>query len=30
MHDILPEDTPAWQFAERTIIDVLQRYGYRL
>lgn len=29
MHDILPETTPVWQFVERTIIAILQRYGYQ-
>lgn len=29
MHDILPEATPVWQFVERTITAILQRYGYQ-
>jgi len=29
MHDILPDQTAAWRFLERTAIDVLDRYGYR-
>ncbi len=28
MNDILPQDTPCWQFLERTVADVLARYGY--
>ncbi len=28
MHDILPEETPLWQFVEDAIRGVLQRYGY--
>jgi len=29
MNDILPEQTPVWQFVENTLRDVLQNYGYR-
>ncbi len=28
MHDILPEQTPLWQYAEKIIRDVLSNYGY--
>ena len=28
MHDVLPEQTPLWQYAEQTIRDVLSAYGY--
>lgn len=28
MHDILPDQTPLWQYAEKTIRDVLGNYGY--
>ncbi len=28
MHDVLPEQTPLWQYAEQTIRDVLGAYGY--
>lgn len=29
MHDILPEHSPAWQFLESTLRDVLAAYGYQ-
>lgn len=29
MHDILPEQTPRWQFVEQAIRDVLGSYGYQ-
>ena len=29
MNDILPDQTPAWQFVEDTLRDVLASYGYR-
>ncbi|GMQ88612.1 MAG: histidine--tRNA ligase [Gammaproteobacteria bacterium] len=29
MNDILPEQTPVWQFVENTLRDVLQNYGFR-
>lgn len=29
MNDILPDQTPAWQFLERRVADVLGRYGYQ-
>lgn len=28
MHDVLPEQTPLWQYAERIIREVLSSYGY--
>ena len=28
MHDVLPEQTPLWQYAERSIKEVLSSYGY--
>jgi len=28
MHDVLPEQTPLWQYAERMIRDVVGAYGY--
>ena len=28
MHDVLPEQTPLWQYAEQMIKDVLGAYGY--
>jgi len=28
MHDVLPEQTPLWQYAEQIIRDVLSAYGY--
>ena len=28
MHDVLPEQTPLWQYAEHLIRDVLGAYGY--
>ncbi|MDD5277539.1 MAG: histidine--tRNA ligase [Methylovulum sp.] len=28
MHDVLPEQTPLWQYAEKIIRDVLNSYGY--
>lgn len=28
MNDILPESTPLWQWVERTLADILFRYGY--
>ncbi|MDD5229385.1 MAG: histidine--tRNA ligase [Methylococcales bacterium] len=28
MHDILPEQTPLWQYAEKIIREVLSNYGY--
>lgn len=28
MHDVLPEQTPLWQYAEQMIKDVLSAYGY--
>ena len=29
MSDILPEDTPLWQYIESTLRDLVARYGYR-
>ncbi|NOT12073.1 MAG: histidine--tRNA ligase [Methylococcaceae bacterium] len=29
MHDVLPEQTPLWQYAEQIIRDILGAYGYR-
>lgn len=29
MNDILPEQTPAWQYLESTVRDVLRAYGYQ-
>ncbi|MDD5579812.1 MAG: histidine--tRNA ligase [Methylobacter sp.] len=29
MHDVLPEQTPLWQYAEQIIKEVLEAYGYR-
>jgi len=29
MHDILPDQTPLWQYLEETVRDLFQRYGYR-
>ncbi len=29
MHDILPEQTPLWQFLEDTVRDVFSRYAYQ-
>jgi len=29
MHDVLPEQTPGWQFAEKVMRDVLSSYGYQ-
>jgi len=28
MHDVLPEQTPLWQYAELSIREVLGAYGY--
>ncbi len=28
MNDLLPADSPVWQYLESTVADVLQRYGY--
>jgi len=28
MHDLLPDQSPRWQFLERCVRDVLARYGY--
>lgn len=28
MHDVLPDQTPRWQYAERVIREVLSSYGY--
>ena len=29
MNDLLPADSPLWQYLERTVSDVLGRYGYQ-
>ena len=29
MNDILPEDSPLWQYLESTVATLLARYGYR-
>lgn len=29
MHDILPDETPLWQFVEDTVRDLFQSYAYR-
>jgi len=29
MHDVLPEQSPAWQYVESCLKDVLDNYGYR-
>lgn len=29
MHDILMQDTPRWQYAEKTIVHVLNQFGYQ-
>ena len=29
MNDVLPEQSPLWQFLERSVADVLRVYGYR-
>lgn len=29
MHDVLPDQSPIWQYAESTLTDVLSGYGYR-
>ena len=29
MHDLLPEQSPRWQFLEGTVRDLLARYGYQ-
>jgi len=29
MNDILPDQTPAWQYLEKTVADVLSSYGYQ-
>ena len=28
MNDLLPEDSPCWQYLESTVADILSRYGY--
>lgn len=28
MHDLLPEQSPRWQFLEKTVREILARYGY--
>lgn len=29
MNDLLPSESPSWQYLEATVADVLQRYGYQ-
>lgn len=29
MNDLLPSDTPSWQYVETTVARILQRYGYQ-
>ena len=29
MNDLLPADSPVWQFVEATVADILARYGYQ-
>ncbi|WP_295539424.1 ATP phosphoribosyltransferase regulatory subunit, partial [Thiolapillus sp.] len=29
MHDVLPDQTPAWQYVEQVLRGVLSAYGYR-
>ena len=29
MHDVLPEQTPLWQYAEQIIRETLGTYGYQ-
>lgn len=29
MNDLLPSESPSWQYLESTVADVLQRYGYQ-
>lgn len=29
MHDIVPTQTPLWQYFEKTVVGVLSRYGYQ-
>jgi histidyl-tRNA synthetase len=29
MNDLLPSDSPVWQYVENTIADILRRYGYQ-
>jgi histidyl-tRNA synthetase len=29
MHDVLPDQSPAWQYLESALMDVLESYGYR-
>ena len=29
MNDLLPEESPVWQYLERSVEDLLARYGYR-
>ena len=30
MNDLLPADSPLWQFFEDTVRDIFEQYGYRL
>ena len=29
MNDLLPADSPVWQFVEATVADIVARYGYQ-
>ncbi|MDQ2077268.1 histidine--tRNA ligase [Marinimicrobium sp. ABcell2] len=29
MNDLLPDESPYWQYLEKTVTDILRRYGYR-
>jgi len=29
MHDVLPDQSPAWHYVESVLMDVLENYGYR-
>ena len=29
MNDLVPTDSPVWQYLESTVADVLQSYGYQ-
>src|SRR5690554_8146623 len=29
MNDLLPSDSPYWQYVEATLADILQSYGYQ-
>ncbi|TNE92079.1 MAG: histidine--tRNA ligase, partial [Gammaproteobacteria bacterium] len=29
MNDLLPDESPVWQYLEKTVSELLARYGYR-